>query len=165
MGPPKAFILSSEVVSQGDLMRLERELNALDDFLIGAKARGAANAADLPRTSKLLDKVASDNGCNLLDDASRQAFIAALAGLEKQAPVIHFSFAAEPTPGTLQPLINWLRQNIHPNVFLSVGYQPRIAAGCIVRTPNKIFDLSMGAHLQKQAPLLMKLLREGANGS
>ena len=157
--------LNQEIIGQGDILRLMRELNAMDDFFVGAKARSAATPAALPKTSKVLERLAADNQCNLLDEKQREAFAVALKTLSTSAPALHMSFAAEPTPRTLQPLVTWLRDNIHPNVLLSVGYQPHIAAGCVVRTPNKIFDLSMGAYLEKQAPLLTKLLAGSINGS
>jgi|SRR5665213_488885 len=157
--------LNEEIIGRGDLLRLSREVNALNDFFVGAKARSAASPAELPKTSKQLDRMATDNQCNLLDEKQRQTFSELLKSLESTAPTLHISFATEATPRTLQPIIAWFRENIHPNILLSVGYQPHIAAGCVLRTPNKIFDLSMGAYLEKQAPLLTKLLAGSINGS
>jgi hypothetical protein len=157
--------LNAGIIGRGDLLRLSRELNALNDFFIGARARSPAQAAALPKTSKLLEQLAADNQHNLLDEQQRLNLVAELKQLEDKAPSVHISFAAEPTPKTLQPLVVWLRENIHPDILLSVGYQPRIAAGCIVRTPNKIFDLSMGAYLAKQTPLLTKLIAGSIDGN
>ena len=36
----------------------------------------------------------------------------------------------------------WFRAEAHPYVLLKVGLQPNIAAGCVIRTSNKYFDLS-----------------------
>jgi hypothetical protein len=39
-----------------------------------------------------------------------------------------------------------------------VGLQPTIAAGCVVRTSNKVFDMSLKEHLTEQEQYLMQLI-------
>jgi F0F1-type ATP synthase delta subunit len=157
--------LPPNLVSKGDLLKVTRELNALNDFFVGANARTPGTGIQLPKTSNMLEQLASQNGRNLLEEPQRQELYKQLVSLSNQAPNLHISFASEPTPRALEPILVWLRENIHPQVLLSVGFQPIIAAGCVLRTPNKIFDMSMGPHLQKQAPLLMKLLAGSIDGA
>jgi len=157
--------LNSAIINRGDLHRILRELNSLDDFLVGAKVRSPGTNVQMPKTSKLLEQLAADNQMQLFDQAQRQSLFNQLKELDLHAPSLHISFAAEPSPKTMQPIVAWLRENIHPQVMLSVGYQPKIAAGCVLRTPNKIIDMSLGAYLQKQTPMLSQLLAGSVNGN
>lgn len=157
--------LPTGVLNKGDVMRLMREINALDDFFITAKARQAGTPIQPPKTSHILEQLAQENGQNLMDTSQRQTLYKNLEALVQKAPSLHISFASEPTPRALEPLLIWLRENVHPQILLQVGYRPAIAAGCVLRTPNKIFDMSLGVHLQKQVPLLMKLISGVADGS
>lgn len=157
--------LSGSLINKGDLMRAMRELNSLNDFFVGAKARQAGSAVQMPKSSKVLEELAANNQINLLEETARNQLYAALKELEHSAPSLHMSFASEPSVRTLLPIITWLRENIDPQIFLSVGYQPAIAAGCVLRTPNKIIDMSMGAYLKTQTPVLMRLLSGSVHGS
>jgi hypothetical protein len=156
--------LPNSVLNKGDLLRLTRELNSLNDFFISAQARQPGTPIQPPKTSRPLEQLAQDNGLNLMDGAQREALYKNLQFLSENAPSLHISFANEPTPRALEPIMVWLRENIHPQILLQVGYRPAIAAGCVLRTPNKIFDMSLGVHLQKQVPLLMKLIGGATNG-
>jgi len=146
------------VVDQGDVMRLGRELGSLDDFFVGAAARKSGTPQQPPKTTRLLEQLAEANGANLLDAGHRAAIKADLERLSKDAPVMHMSFASEPSPKSVEPILEWFRQQIHPQTLLQVGLTPSIAAGCVLRTPNRFFDMSIRVHLQKQAHLLNELI-------
>ena len=157
--------LPKDLIGKGDVHRILREINALNDFFVGAKARQPGSSVQMPKTSRTLETMAAENGLNLFEESVRQQLYKTLDVLSESAPSMHISFASEPSPKALEPILSWLRENIHPQILLSVGYQPSIAAGCVLRSTNKIFDMSMGAHLQRQTPLLMKLLAGSINGS
>jgi F0F1-type ATP synthase delta subunit len=72
--------------------------------------------------------------------------------------LLHISFAAEPSTQALEKILVWFRANIHPQALLQVGLQPTIAAGCVLRTPNKVFDMSLRNHLIEQQKYLMQLI-------
>jgi F0F1-type ATP synthase delta subunit len=55
--------------------------------------------------------------------------------------------------------MTWLRQNIDSQVLVQVGLQPAIAAGCVVRTRNRQFDLSLGQNFKRQRAVLAEQLR------
>jgi F0F1-type ATP synthase delta subunit len=71
------------------------------------------------------------------------------------------SFASEPSAKSLGTLVDWLRTNIHPQVVVSVGIQPSIAAGCIVRTPNRQYDFSLRQSLDMKTEVFTSNLRRG----
>lgn len=150
--------LPTSLISRGDVFRLMRELNSINDFFAGAAARAAGTPQAPPRTTRVLDQFCDVNGANLLDAGHRKALMSSLEALIQQAPNLHISFATEPLPREVEPILIWMRDNIHPHTLLQVGIQPSIAAGCILRTPNRMFDMSLRVHLQKKAHLLSEMI-------
>lgn len=146
------------LIGPADVNRLIRELKTLDDFFVGAKARKSGTAIQPPRLTRLLDEVARNNKANLLEGPERTKLKEALQDLLKKAPLLHISFAAEPSPKALERILIWIRDNLDSQALVQVGLQPSIAAGCILRTPNKIFDMSLRASLEKQEPYLARLI-------
>lgn len=152
--------LPSILVSKSDAVRLRREFEALQEYLHQAALRHEESShIKLPKTSRLLDEFVTLNKLDLLHRADHDRAMATLTALTDSAPLLHFSFSAEPSSAFLAKLMVWLRQNIDPMVLVNVGLQPAIAAGCIVRTPNKQFDLSLGRSFQKSRQLLSDELR------
>lgn len=146
------------VFGVAEVRRLRRELEALDDFMRQGKVREPGKQPDLPKLSRLLDSLAGENKINLLQESDRRRLGMLLDNLEKTAPVMHISFASDPSSAFVAKLVAWLRANIHPLVLLKVGLQPSIAAGCVVRTTNKSFDLSLRQKLAEQRPKLISAL-------
>ncbi len=103
----------------------------------------------------MLDELLQNNKINALVEVDRKRLLNFLMTVRAKAPIIHMSFSADPSPAFTQKLITWLRENVHPLVLLQVGLQPNIGAGCIVRTTNKYFDLSLRQHFANQQELLM----------
>jgi F0F1-type ATP synthase delta subunit len=56
-------------------------------------------------------------------------------------------------------MIIWLRKEIDPRIIIHVGLQPTIAAGIVLRTPNKQFDFSLRRHLYKNRDKLLEVLK------
>ncbi|HET9721721.1 MAG TPA: hypothetical protein VFP32_01690 [Candidatus Saccharimonadales bacterium] len=156
--------LPSVVVGQTEVARLERELNELDDFFVDAKGRQTGTSFKPPKLSRLLDELSQENDVNLLNESERSKLIKDINELLSRAPRLHISFASEPSPKALERVLTWLRDNIHPQILLQVGLQPTIAAGCVLRTPNKVFDMSLRASLQKEVPYLTKLIAGAVDG-
>ena len=161
MGPLK---LSHMVVSPADVARLRRELIGLNDFFVDAQVRRTGTAMQLPKLTRILNQLAKENNVNLLEDADRNRLSEALSEIFEHAPTLHVSFASEPSPRALEKLIVWIRGNIHPQALVQVGLQPTVAVGCFLRTPNKAFDMSLRATLNKSQPQLVKLIDGAING-
>jgi F0F1-type ATP synthase delta subunit len=150
--------LPLNIISKADVARLSRELKSLSDFFIAAKSRPAGSDLKLPALSRSLDEVAKENNYNLLEEEHRKKLYGQLNQIISNAPLIHISFAAEPSPGALEKLLVWFRANIHSYALLQVGLQPAIAAGCVVRTTNKVFDMSLREYLHSQQKFLAQLI-------
>lgn len=155
--PAEILKLPDMVVSRSDCAHLGRELELLDGKLTQAKIRKDAQA-EAPRLSHLLEELSQINNLNLAELANRQRLQKFLTDLKTEAPVVHMSFAVEPSVQVTTKLITWLRSQIHPFVLLNIGLQPTIAAGCVVRVGSKYIDLSMRQHLlNKRADLIARL--------
>jgi hypothetical protein len=151
--------LPVQVVGTADVSRLIREVEGLDDFLMQAAIRTPGSSMKLPRTSRLLDEFVAMNHFNLLQTADRRAAAAFLLSVKQNAPVLHISFATDPTAAFTVKIIIWLRTNIHPYLLLKIGLEPRIAAGCIIRTPSKQYDFSLRRHFIDQRDQLISALK------
>lgn len=156
--------LTPAVISQSDVNRLMRELTGLDDFFVGARTRAAGSTVQLPRLSRLMDQLSRENDINLLEESNRHKLMSQLETVYKTAPSFHISFAVEPSPKSMERIVEWMRQNVHPQTLLSVGLQPAIAAGCVLRTTNKVFDMSLRNHLRTQTKYLAELLQGVPDG-
>jgi hypothetical protein len=146
------------VLSQVDVARCLREINALNDFFVRSKVRQPGTPMQMPKLTILLDQVARENNYNLSEENDRKNLAAQLDYIIGKAPLLHISFAAEPSPKALEKILIWFRSNIHPQALLQVGLQPTIAAGCVVRTSNKVFDMSLREHLNQQQKFLAQLI-------
>ena len=156
-------VLPISLVGPTDINRLRRELNSLDDYFVQASTRSGGMAANQPPAiTQQLGELAKTNKLNLLQKTDRDKLMKQLDELLTKAPKMRISFAVEPPPQVLATILTWLRQNLDPRILLSVGLQPNIGAGCVLRTPNREFDLSMRQHLIDSRPYLAQLIEDAA---
>lgn len=151
------FVLPLTVVGPADVNRLQLELEALENYLRQQEQVG--QVAALPKLSRMLESFAEHNSADLLQLSDRDRLGAFLSALREHAPTIHISFATEPSAIFTQKVLQWLRENISSYILLQIGLQPTIAAGCVVRTTNKIFDMSLRQYLDNNRHLLVDVLR------
>jgi F0F1-type ATP synthase delta subunit len=156
--------LPDSLIGLPDVTRLTRELNSLNDFFDGAQTRPKGTAMQPPKVSRVLNELAQTNQTSLLQADGRAQLFKRLQELYDSAPSMHISFAVEPSPRALEKILVWMRANIHPNVLLQVGLQPAIAAGCVLRSTNKVFDMSLRSNLKKQSGYLTQLVRGAVDG-
>ena len=155
-----ALTVPSIIISPADVTRLRREVKAIDAYLAQEALRQPGQPqARLPRLSHVLDELTTVNTLNLLDKTTRDRLLAFLDQVATSAPVVHISFASDPSAAFLQKLVVWFRKNIHPSTLVRVGLQPTIAAGCVVRTTNKYFDLSLRQTLRRHQPELLAAIK------
>lgn len=148
--------LPDRLTSSADLSRTVRELEELDGVLRQARLRADQKEVHAPRSSVTLEQLAHLNNVTIVEDDQRQQLAAALATLEQDAPRIHMSLATEPSAKFTRRIVVWLRTNVHPLILLEVGLQPTLAAGCMVRTNNRIFDMSLRNRFADSRGVLME---------
>lgn len=156
-----AFTLPPTIVGRTDISRLLRELETLEASSVKTKNPPAQPL----KITGLLSQIVAANDYDLSDKNHRQHLSQQLTTVRDRAPAVHISFATEPSPKIIETLLGWLRSNIHPYLLLQIGLQPSIAAGCVLRTPNKIFDLSLRAYFEKQKPYLLELIKSAGAGT
>jgi hypothetical protein len=147
--------LSVSISTPGDVGRLGLELEMIENHMLQLKVREAGGHVTLPALSMRMEELIAHNKLNLLHPGDRNALKAFLLDVTEKAPRLHISFSTEPTPAFLTQLTAWLRREINPVVLFSVGLQPAIGAGCMIRTTNKYFDLSLRQTFVHQRPLLL----------
>ncbi|MCA9328606.1 hypothetical protein KC959_02455 [Candidatus Saccharibacteria bacterium] len=154
-----AIALPVSIVSPTDIARLTREIEAIDNFFREQVIRsGGASANTMPRLSKLMDQLAADNQLNLLNEPDRAKVFELLERLHAAAPVMHISFSVDPPGAYVQNIVEWLRRNIHQHTLVTVGLQPNIGAGCVVRTTNKLFDFSLREYFSQKRDFFIEKL-------
>jgi hypothetical protein len=138
------------VVSPVDVGRLIRELETIDNWYLQAKLTNPQALNSQVKTSTAMEQTLSLNKWDVSIEANRKELRVYLDQIKKDAPIMHMSFSADPSTPFLDKLMSWLRREINPSILLTVGLQPNIGAGCIIRSTNKYF--------LKKRQLLMDLL-------
>lgn len=155
---PQQMVLPILVTGLIDVGRLSRELEQIDNILLQLGLREAGTDIKMPKTSRLMDQMIEDNQLNLLHETDRAQLKAFLDAVRAHSPIIHMSFSADPTPAFTEKLMVWLRREIHPMLLLTIGLQPNIGAGCIVRSANKQFDFSLKQDFASKRELLLSMI-------
>ena len=138
-----------------DVGRLLRELESIEELVSQAKLVDKQDERKLPKTSQLMDKTVELNKLDLSKASDRKLLADLLNLVKKQAPLLHMSFNSDPSPVFIEKLMDWLRREIHPIVLITIGLQPSIGAGCVVRSTNKYFDFSLRKDLSDHRDLLL----------
>ncbi|HET9098018.1 MAG TPA: hypothetical protein VFN51_00190 [Candidatus Saccharimonadales bacterium] len=154
----KAFTLPAGVIGPVDIGRLNREMDAINETMLQLKLRKSGDEVKLPNTSRLLDQTIELNGLNLLKEEDRLQLSNSLKTIEAKAPVVHMSFSADPSAAFLERITQWFRTEVNPYTLITVGLQPNLGAGCIMRTTNKYFDLSLKESFNDKRDMLVEKL-------
>jgi F0F1-type ATP synthase delta subunit len=155
--------LTPLIASPSDLRRTRRELEALDEFLRQSSLRQGGKEVKMPTVSRIMEDLATDSDLNLLKKTDRERLMKFITLLIQKAPVVHMTFASEPSAKAMAKLISWMRENLHPQIVVSIGVQPSIAAGCMLRTTNRQFNFTLREALDDQTENFIKNLRFGLN--
>jgi hypothetical protein len=156
----QALQLPVSVVGDVDINRLIREMEAIDEFLHQAAIRQPGTALQLPKTSKLFDEVVAGNDLNMLQQHDRQRLSQFFVDIKMRAPRLHVSFSADPSPLFMQRFMSYIRSNIHSQALVRVGLQPNIGAGCVLRSTNHVFDMSLREDFKTKRGMLMRYIQQ-----
>lgn len=160
--PARQLALPILIFGLPEVRRVRRELESLEEFIKSAEIRAPGTQPQLPRLSRMCEALATENNLNLLQPTDRKLLFTFIKGVETAAPKIHMSFAADPSSAFTAKMVTWLRANIHRYAMMEVGLQPNIAAGCTVRTPNKVFDFSLRQRFMKTQSTLVEVFEAEA---
>jgi F0F1-type ATP synthase delta subunit len=160
MAHDNIFHLPPSIVSVADLKRLKRELEAINEQLLQATIRQETVEINTSKISQALADLTDLNSSNLLLKDQRAILNTNLDQLIKHASVLHISFASMPSEEFLDELIVKIRQSFGPYTLIDIGLAPAIGAGCLVRTTNRYFDLSLKQALMAKKDNLIKYLAD-----
>lgn len=144
--------------SKQDITHVHRELRTFMDTVSQSVLR-QDNPVKYPPITSTLRALAVENKVDLRDQDACGELLKELEQLKASAPTVHISFPADPPQEVMQKLIVWFRKEVNPRLIIQVGLQPSIAAGIVLRTPNKQFDFSLRQHLYKNRDTLREALR------
>jgi len=153
------------IVTPSDLGRIIRELTVIDEQMLQLRIRQAGSDVKLPKTTQMMDQLVSGNKLNLLQEDDRRWLLEALNAIRQHAPVLKVSFSVDPSTVFLEKLMVWLRREVHPFALVNIGLQPNIAAGCVVRTTNRVFDFSLRENFNRNRDKLRRALVDAPGAS
>lgn len=162
----EALILPTTVVTKIDVSRLAKEMERVDSEMTAATVRKKVGAQQQsqPVMSEGLMNFLQLNKLEIQTGKERTAIVKDLRTLKDKVPVLHMTFAVTADVESLQKLIAWVRESIHPQAVIAVGLQPALVAGVYLRTPNHVHDLSVRGALEGRHGLLVEEL-ESLRGS
>lgn len=138
--------LPTAIASRKDVIRLHREIRDFIDVATQSIMRHD-NPVKYPAISDQLRALAITNQVDMRDPKNCEILLKKVDYVKEHAPSVHVSFPTEPTADILERLVVWFRTEIDQHIVIQVGIQPTIAAGVVVRTPNRQFDFSLRRHL------------------
>lgn len=156
---PEQLILPPTITGRSEISRLLLEIEAVDYDFEAQTIRTPDAPLVVPPISRRLQQLAEINTVAIEDMKERKHLIDQLRSAKDKAPVLHIAFALEPEPAILSQLVAWIRQNLHPVALVTVGIQPGLVGGCVIRTPDHIYDFSFRNHLRSAQPMLTERLR------
>lgn len=154
------LMLPPAVVSRADIAHLVNELESIDNERTTSDIRervGSAKSADIA-LSKPLASFLEQNNLSIDNGNDRSSLIKQMRRLKEEAPAIHMTFAVAADRESLQQLVAWVRESVHPRAVVEVGLQPGLVAGASVRTPNHVHDFSLKGVLEKNRHVLVQEL-------
>ena len=155
------LVLPPQITGVADVLRIRRELETFYEYLHQAALRhDDPSTIRLPKTSRELDGLVQANKLDLLHRDQYEQTMSQLDEIERSAPRVHVSFSADPSANFVERIVDWFRRNVDPATLVQIGLQPALAAGCVVRTTNKQFDLSLKKHFATARPLLIQKIEE-----
>jgi hypothetical protein len=156
-----SFALPSGVIGPAELGVLRRNLETFNDEVHQAGLRAKSGVhKEVAKPVQAIIELAALNKADLRNPEDRQALIEGIIAAQDSAPTVTMSFATEPSNAFMVKIVQWLRNNIHPQLLVRIGLQPSIAAGCTLRTTSRIYDMSLRNKFNEQRPMLMRRLQE-----
>lgn len=150
--------LPDSIITKKDLAYLVSEAERIDNEIFSDVVRSEVQHTEhneLQLSARFANFVAI-NEINLDDKNRRDQLIHELRELKNQAPLVHMTFATDVDEKSLNKLINWFRDSIHPQTILDIGLQPGIVAGAYIRTKNRVYDFTVGSLLNKNRRALVE---------
>ncbi len=154
------FLLPPSLVTKVDISRLLNEVERVDNEFIQseAKEKVGSEGNERPVLSGQLEEFLAKNEINIDDSRMRGSLLQELRQLKNALPVVHITFSVMADGESLQKIVAWFRESVHPQTVIDVGLQPALVAGVHLRTTNRVHDLSLRKALDEHRDILTKEL-------
>jgi G3E family GTPase len=159
----KLLLLPMTVTGHAHLAKLIRELETVENELESQKARHRDATPKIPTMSQALADMIEMNKIDVTKSQQRAQLKARLNFTKDRAPTMHFTFAVQSDPESLQRLAEYVRREIHPQALITVGLQPGLVGGVYLRTPNHVHDFSLKQRLHDKRGLISQALEQLRN--
>lgn len=152
------FGLPSALIGRADVSRLLREIEEVDYALETQTIRTPEKPLTIPAMSRALQEILTLNNIEVTNLDERKRMLDALRDAKDRAPNVQITFAVDPEPAITSQLVTWIRNNLHPRALVTVGLQPSIIGGCVVRTPDHIYDFSLRKRFKDEQTNLIQAI-------
>lgn len=156
---PEQLLLPPSITGRSEISHLLLEIEAVDYDFEAQAIRNPSSTLVVPAVSRRLKEVAEVNMVTIENVKDRKMLIDRLRIAKEKAPSLHIAFSIEPEPAILSQLVAWIRENLHPIALVTVGIQPSLVGGCVIRTPDHIYDFSFRNQLRASQPILTEKLK------
>lgn len=150
------FGLPPALIGRADVSRLLREIEQVDYALETQAIRTPEQPLTIPAMSRALKETLTLNNIEVTNLNERKRMLDSLRDAKERAPNVQITFAIDPEPVITSQLVTWIRENLHPRALITVGLQPSIIGGCVVRTPDHIYDFSLRKRFKDEQPNLIE---------
>lgn len=156
-----AVILPSELYSQAQLGAVLAELRQYGGLLRDRAVRQKVTQVDepAPELSDLTAKALRANRVVSADSAAVEVLLYELENMRPHIPVAHIMLAAIPSDVVRSQLMAWLREQIHPQLLVSLAARPDIGGGIVLQVGSRRYDLSYRTQLLQNKPHIIEVLR------
>lgn len=127
------FKLPDGIVRRKDAKRVCAELREMRTQPDAAQA--LENVSDEARTLMRGNQ-------KVIESSGFSAFVDELEKTVQSAPVFEVILPTIPHDSFLADIGKWFRQEIHPNSLLEISVRRSIAGGMVLRSKNRLFDMS-----------------------
>ena len=144
----------------------------LQEFLKVIRAQAAKTAIKSARPTKITEQLdpelaeiaAAWHGSAEITPASLEELSQQLRHLIQTAPVIHLTLAAVPGETLKEQFTLWFRRNVRPDILIEFGFSRSLAGGMVLRTTNRIIDMSFRSQLLSKRQSLPALIQAATAG-
>lgn len=152
------FGLPPALIGRADVSRLLREIEKVDYELETQEIRTPGQPLAIPNMSRALTEVITLNNVDITVLQERKRLLESLRDAKDRAPNVQITFAIDPAPEITAQLVGWIRENLHPRALVTIGLQPAIIGGCVVRTPDHIYDFSLRKRFKDEQANLIQAI-------
>lgn len=144
-----AYRLSNSLSTPQQVEALLSEVQKLKPAVLATSQKWPTNVQEFAQTNALAS----------LTLASQAKLVNYLKELLTSGPQFSLVVASMPNGEELAELTGWFRSHIHPQAMLHIAQNSDLLAGCILRTDEAVYDLSLRSSLFANSDKLVERLQ------